>query len=132
MLAFTPTSRWELSVECSVEPNLFGTFLREIPMLHKFVLIFVLAVLGSQSVHAQQVNIAIAHPGPISVSVSIPLAIAREQGLFAKYGLEARLVGGSANAVQLIGKEAEFGYVGAPTVLLNSALQGTDFKIFGA
>src|SRR5215211_4018293 len=101
-------------------------------MLRKSVLIVVLALLGSQTVNAQQAKIGIGHPGPISVSVSTPLAIAREQGLFAKYGLEARLLGGSANAVRLIGNEAEFGYVGAPTVLLNSALQGTDFKILGA
>src|SRR2546421_440195 len=112
-------------------------------MPYKIFLIFVLTLLASHISNAQQpaaveskiasaqTKIAIAHPGPISVSVSIPLAIAQEQGLFAKYDLDARLIGGSTNAIRLVGNEAEFGYVGAPAVLLNTAQQGKDLKIFG-
>ena len=92
----------------------------------------ILWVLLCGQVASGQTKIAIAHPGPISVSVSIPLVIAQEQRLFAKYGLEARLIGGSSSAIRLVGKEAEFGYVGVPTVLLNTAQQGMDLKIFAA
>jgi ABC-type nitrate/sulfonate/bicarbonate transport system substrate-binding protein len=67
---------------------LLGIFFGEIRMACR-ILSIVLALLASHSANAQYLaptRIAIAHPGPISVSVSIPLAIAQEQGLFAKYG----------------------------------------------
>src|SRR6185295_8586196 len=51
--------------------------------------------------------ITVAHAGPISPSVSLPLAIAQDHGIFAKHGLEVRLIGAFPGAARLIGKEAE-------------------------
>src|SRR3954452_2867880 len=70
--------------------------------------------------------VTIAHPGPISPSVSLPLAVAQEHGLFAKQGLEARLVGKFPGAARLIGREAEFGYFGSPAILAAVVEHGTD------
>jgi ABC-type nitrate/sulfonate/bicarbonate transport system substrate-binding protein len=87
---------------------------------------------GTQ-VASAQTKIAIAHPGTISTYGSILLAISQEQGLFAKYGLEVRLIGGSpaTGSIQLVGKEAEFGVFGTAG-LLNIAQQRTNLKMFGA
>ena len=98
---------------------------------HLTTLIALVWLLPIAQVASGQSKIAIAHPGPISISVSLPLAIAQEQGLFAKYGLEERLIGGSTNAMRLVGKEAEFGYVGAPAVLLNTVQEERELKILG-
>jgi len=78
-----------------------------------------------------QTKIAIAHPGTISAFGSLLLAIGQEQGLFAKYGLDARLVGGSPGSSRLVGKEAEFGVFGTAGVL-KSVQQGTSLKMSGA
>ena len=74
-------------------------------------------------------HVTIAHPGPINPSGSIPLAIAQEQGFFAKYGLEVRVVGGTIGSDRMIGKEAEFGYFGTPAILRAIAQDGADLKI---
>ena len=111
-------------------------------MLRKFAVLFV-ALLGSQVAIAEQLVsaekastqatiITIAHPGPISPSVSLPLAIAQEHGLFAKYGLQPRFIGKFPGAARLIGKEAEFGYFGSAAILLAITEHGTDLRILSA
>jgi ABC-type nitrate/sulfonate/bicarbonate transport system substrate-binding protein len=105
-------------------------------MLHKSVSIAIVVLLGSHIAYAQQSTalekkVAIAHPGPINPSASIPLVIAQEQGLFGKRGLEARIVGGTIGSDRLIGKEAEFGSFGTPAVLLAIARRQADLKILG-
>lgn len=92
-------------------------------------LIALLWLLPGAQVASAQTKIAIASPGALSVTISIPLAIAQEQGLFAKYGLEIRV---NVGVPPLVGKESELGFVGAPAALLQIAQQGTDLKILGA
>ncbi len=82
--------------------------------------------LGTQAARAQ-VRINISHPGPVGAA-SILLPIAQEQGLFAKYSAEVRLI---VRLPPLVGKESELGFVGAPAALQQVA-QGTDLKILGA
>jgi len=115
-------------------------FFREIHMLRQILLAFGLTLLGNHIVSAQQPaaaektvkTITIAHPGPISPSVSLPLAVAQEHGLFAKYGLEARFIGNFPGATRLLGKEAEFAYFGSAAVLLGITENRTDLKILSA
>jgi ABC-type nitrate/sulfonate/bicarbonate transport system substrate-binding protein len=75
-------------------------------------------------------RIAIAYAGAVSASVAVPRAIAEEQGLFEKHGLDVRLVRDPTGAA--IGKEAEFGYLGSAGVLLAIAQYGTNLRILGA
>lgn len=93
------------------------------------VFVALLGLSPSAQVASAQTKIAIASPGPLGVPIAIPLAIAREQGLFAKYGLEARV---NVGLPPLVGKESELGVVGSPAALLQIAQQGTDVKILGA
>lgn len=102
---------------------------KENSIWHLVALIALLWLLPSAQIVSAQTKIAIASPGPLGVTVSIPLAIAREQGLFAKYGLEARV---NVGLPPLVGKESELGVVGSPAALLQIAQQGTDLKILGA
>lgn len=92
-------------------------------------LVALLGLVPGGQVASAQTKIAIASPGPFTITVSIPLAIAREQGLFAKYGLEARV---NVGLPPLVGKESELGVVGSPAALLQIARQGTDLRILGA
>jgi ABC-type nitrate/sulfonate/bicarbonate transport system substrate-binding protein len=96
---------------------------------HFAVFVALLGLSPSAEVASAQTKIAIASPGPLSVTIAIPLAIAQEQGLFAKYGLETRV---NVGIPPLVGKESELGFVGAPAALLQIAQQGTDLKILGA
>lgn len=93
------------------------------------VFVTLLGFSTSAQVVSAQTKIAIASPGAIAVTVSIPLAIAQDQGLFAKYGLEVRV---NVGQPPLVGKESELGFVGTPAALLQMAQQGTDLKILGA
>ncbi len=93
------------------------------------VFVTLLGFSTSAQVVSAQTKIAIASPGTITVTVSIPLAIAQEQGLFAKYGLDVRV---NVGVPPLVGKESELGVVGTPAALLQMAQQGTDLKILGA
>lgn len=93
-------------------------------------LIAVALIGGTIQVTSAQTKIAIAYPGPISANASMLFAIAQEQGLFAKYGLEGRLLGGSPGSSRLVGKEAEFGVFGTQEVL--KFAQGRDLKMLGA
>jgi NitT/TauT family transport system substrate-binding protein len=104
-------------------------------MSRRLLLSFACAIPGSHVAVAQPTDrkvITIAHAGPISPSVSLPLSIAQQYGLFAKYGLEARLIGAFPGATRLIGNEAEFGYFGSAAILLDAAQRGTDLRILGA
>lgn len=111
-------------------------------MAHKIALLFVFSLVGSHIANAQQLgaaqkefrqtHITIAQPGPISPSVSLPLIVAQEHGLFAKYGLETRLIGAFPGAARLIGKEAEFGYFGSAAILLAITEHATDLRILSA
>ena len=86
-------------------------------------------LLPGVQVASAQTQVAIVHPGPLSVTVAIPLAIAMEQGLFAKHGLEARV---HVAVPPVIGNDTPLGFVGSPAVLLQIAQRGGDLKIVGA
>jgi len=111
-------------------------------MTRQIALLLILSILGIHLASAQQLGtaeeafrktrITIAHPGPISPSVSLPLIIAQEHGFFAKYGLETHLIGAFPGAARLIGKEAEFGYFGSAAILLAITEHGTDLRVLSA
>ena len=93
-----------------------------------FAFLTLTALLCSSNIVAQErTKMAIAYPGVISVSGSMVFAIAHEQGISAKYGEEARLLGSLADSIRLVGKKVEFGVfetTGLP--------RGTDLEILGA
>jgi len=65
---------------------------------------------------------------------TLPLIIAQEQGLFAKQGIEARLVlvkGAPILVASLISGDIEVGYTGGPAVI-GAAAQGTYLKILAS
>ena len=111
-------------------------------MRNEILLVAVLALLGSQidgsprlavaqSQNARPLTkIAISHAGAVSASVAVPRAIAEEQGLFKKYGLDVRLVSDPLGAA--IAKETEFGYLGSGGILMAIAQYGTNLRILGA
>jgi NitT/TauT family transport system substrate-binding protein len=75
---------------------------------------------------AESSSIAIVHPGPVGPS-AVPLAIAHEQGLFAKHAINARLVAAGLGRVGVT-SETPIGLFGVP-VALRQAAQGTDVKL---
>jgi len=79
---------------------------------------------GVQPAQAQT-KITIAHIGPLAGSWAHLVPIAQEQGLFAKYGLDATV---RIGPIGLVGTEAQIGLYGSPAVLQ----RGTDLKILGA
>src|ERR1044071_9560870 len=65
---------------------------------------------------------------------TLPLMIAQEQGLFAKHGIEARLVlikGAPILVASLISGDIEVGYTGGPAVV-GAAAQGAYLKILSS
>ena len=65
---------------------------------------------------------------------TLPLIIAQEQGLFAKHGIETRLVlikGAPILVASLISGDIEVGYTGGPSVI-GAAAQGTYLKILAS
>ena len=65
---------------------------------------------------------------------TIPLLIAQEQGLFAKHGLEARIVlirGAPTLVASLISGDLEVGYTGGPAVV-GAAAQGIYLRILSS
>src|SRR5215471_5423678 len=65
---------------------------------------------------------------------TLPLIIAQEQGLFAKHGIEARLVlvkGAPILVASLVSGDIEVGYTGGPAVI-GAAAQGTYLKILAS
>ncbi|HEY2986198.1 MAG TPA: ABC transporter substrate-binding protein, partial [Candidatus Binatia bacterium] len=79
-----------------------------------------------------QVKITIGHAA-ISPRI-IPLVIAQEQGLFAKHGIESRLVlirGAPTLVASLISGDIDLGYTGGAAVL-GAAAQGVNLKILAS
>ncbi|HEX9454277.1 MAG TPA: ABC transporter substrate-binding protein [Candidatus Binatia bacterium] len=77
-----------------------------------------------------KINIGVAAMSPRT----IPLIIAQEQGLFAKQGLEARIVlirGAPTLVASLISGDLEVGYTGGPAVV-GAAAQGIYLKILSS
>lgn len=84
-------------------------------------------LLTGTDVVSAEITVGIVHPGAVGRS-AVPLAIAREYGLFAKHGIDARLVA-VAEAGQLrVTDDNPIGLFGAP-VALRQASQGTGVKI---
>jgi len=77
-----------------------------------------------------QSKVEIVYPGAVSAWV-VPLLVAQEQGIFAKHGIDARLVSVSGATVPRLTAEVPLGYIGAPAALLQAA-GGTDLKILGS
>lgn len=79
-----------------------------------------------------QVKITIGHAA-ISPRI-IPLVIAQERGIFAKHGIDTRLVlikGAPILVTSLISGDIDLGYTGGPAVL-GAAAQGVNFKILAS
>lgn len=92
---------------------------------------FLLAILWISPAIAQ-VKITIGHAA-ISPRI-IPLVIAQEQGLFAKHGIESRLVlirGAPTLVASLISGDIDLGYTGGSAVL-GAAAQGVNLKILAS
>ncbi|HWH77495.1 MAG TPA: ABC transporter substrate-binding protein, partial [Candidatus Binatus sp.] len=90
------------------------------------ITIFSILQLGSASAQTK-INIGVAAMSPRT----IPLIIAQEQGLFAKQGLDARIVlirGAPTLVASLISGDLEVGYTGGPAVV-GAAAQGVYLKI---
>ena len=89
------------------------------------------AVLPEQAALAQtKITIGVAAMSPRT----IPLLIAQEQGLFAKQGMEARIVlfkGAPILVASLISGDLEVGYTGGTSVL-GAAAQGPYLKILSS
>lgn len=75
-------------------------------------------------------RISLVHAGAVSASVAVPRAIAQEQRLFTKHGLDVQLVRDPNGTT--IGTKAEFGYLGSAGILLAIVQYGLDLKIIGA
>jgi ABC-type nitrate/sulfonate/bicarbonate transport system substrate-binding protein len=93
--------------------------------------IAIFSVIQSGSAFAQtKINIGVAAMSPRT----IPLIVAQEQGLFAKQGLEARIVlirGAPTLVASLISGDLEVGYTGGPAVV-GAAAQGVYLKILSS
>jgi NitT/TauT family transport system substrate-binding protein len=96
-----------------------------------WVTVFLLFALQGYSIGAQtQITIGYAAISPRTT----PLIIAQEQGLFAKHGIEARLVlvkGAPTLVASLISGDIEVGYTGGPAVV-GAAAQGVYLKILSS
>ena len=95
-------------------------------------LVSALALLVPLPPAAAQVRITIGHAA-ISPRI-IPLVIAQEQGLFAKNGIESRMVlirGAPTLVASLISGDIDLGYTGGPAVL-GAAAQGIQLKILAS
>ena len=84
-------------------------------------------LLTGTDVVSAEITVGIVHPGAVGRS-AVPLAIAREYGLFAKHGIDARLVVVAEAGRQGVTDENPIGLFGAP-VALRQAAHGTGVKI---
>jgi ABC-type nitrate/sulfonate/bicarbonate transport system substrate-binding protein len=95
------------------------------------IAIFFIIQSGSASAQTKiSINIGVAAMSPRT----IPLLIAQEQGLFAKQGIEARIVlirGAPTLVASLISGDLEVGYTGGPAVV-GAAAQGIYLKILSS
>ncbi len=105
-------------------------------MIHKIVsvvgfMVFLLCLFVVTPVWAQtKITIGVAAMSPRT----IPLLIAQEQGLFAKHGIEARIVlikGAPILVASLISGDLEVGYTGGTSVL-GAAASGPYLKILSS
>ena len=87
-------------------------------------------ILPSPIIAQTKITIGVAAMSPRT----IPLIIAQEQGLFAKHGLEARIVlirGAPTLVASLISGDLEIGYTGGPAVI-GAAAQGIYLRILSS
>ena len=87
-------------------------------------------ILPSPIIAQTKITIGVAAMSPRT----IPLIVAQEQGLFAKHGLEARIVlirGAPTLVASLISGDLEIGYTGGPAVI-GAAAQGIYLRILSS
>ena len=98
----------------------------------RYVARFIVTVLLAAGAHLasaqDRVNLLHVFVGP---SFGLPLAIAQEHGLFAKHGVEVRLVLVPGAEVPRLTEDSPMGYIGPPAVLLRAA-EGADLKMLGS
>ena len=82
---------------------------------------------GAEAVSAQT-SVGIVHFAGGVGSGAVPVALAHDQGLFAKHGVEPRLVAVGPDTPARVTAENPIGLFGAPAALLQAA-RGTDLKI---
>ena len=91
--------------------------------------ILVLLSTGTRVASGQvRINLLYVGAGP---SFGLPLATAQEHELFAKHGVEVRLVFVPGPDVPRLTKDNPLGYIGPPAVLLKAA-EGSELKILGS
>ena len=83
-------------------------------------------VIGPEAVPAQT-SVGVIYAGAVSPS-AVPVAIAQDQGLFAKQGVEPRFAISGPDTLARVTAEHPIGLFGAPAALLQAA-RGTDLKI---
>jgi ABC-type nitrate/sulfonate/bicarbonate transport system substrate-binding protein len=97
---------------------------------YRSLLVFILLGLGLSQAEAAPVKITIGH-GAMSTS-TVPLWVTKEQGFFAKHGIEAGLVaffrGAPTVIASLVSGEIQICYLGASSVI-GAASQGIELKI---
>jgi ABC-type nitrate/sulfonate/bicarbonate transport system substrate-binding protein len=102
-----------------------------IPLSATLMAIALFAVILPSPINAQtKITIGVAAMSPRT----IPLIVAQEQGLFAKHGLEARIVlirGAPTLVASLISGDLEIGYTGGPAVI-GAAAQGIYLRILSS
>src|SRR4029453_13366140 len=94
------------------------------------VALWVAALPGSPAIAQTKITIGVAAMSPRT----IPLLIAQEQGLFARHGIEARIVlikGAPILVASLISGDLEIGYTGGTSVL-GAAASGPHLKILSS
>jgi len=97
---------------------------------HLAVFVALLWLLASAEVASAQIKVNIVHPGAVGAA-AVPLPIAHEQGLFAKHGIETKLVFRPGAGTARLTEEDPFGYIGAPFAL-QQAMRGTKLKILAS
>jgi ABC-type nitrate/sulfonate/bicarbonate transport system substrate-binding protein len=104
--------------------------MRRRPVLLGLALLSAVALLPALTSAQTRITIGVAAMSPRT----IPLLIAQDQGLFAKQGIEARLVlikGAPILVASLISGDLEVGYTGGTSVL-GAAAQGPQLKILSS
>ena len=95
---------------------------------HLAVFVALVWHVASAQVASAQIRINLLHTGGPS---GIPLSIAQEQGFFRKHGVEVRLVFVPESVVPHLTGENPFGFIGAPSAILQAA-GGGDLRILGS
>ena len=103
---------------------------RRFPLLFGFAILLADAILPAFTLAQTKITIGVAAMSPRT----IPLLLAQEQGLFAKQGIEARIVlikGAPILVASLISGDLEIGYTGGTSVL-GAAASGPYLKILSS